>query len=93
MIYTGLLSLLLAKYAANQKCSAVLLCSAASIYPKILLPYGRRSNKNLEWRETNNLAYNMDRMHTVVQYKLDGTICDDYSVLMCSPHKYICLVV
>jgi len=29
MIYTGLLSLLLAEYAANQKCSAVLLCSAA----------------------------------------------------------------
>ena len=26
MIYTGLLSLLLAEYAANQKCSAVLLC-------------------------------------------------------------------
>jgi len=33
MIYTGLLSLLLAEYAANQKCSAVLLCSADSIYP------------------------------------------------------------
>ena len=32
MIYTGLLSLLLAEYAANQKCSAVLLCSADSIY-------------------------------------------------------------
>jgi len=27
------LSLLLAEYAANQKCSAVLLCSADSIYP------------------------------------------------------------
>ena len=35
MIYTGLLSLLLAEYAANQKCSAVLLCSADSIYPRI----------------------------------------------------------
>ena len=35
MIYTGLLSLLLAEYAANQKCSAVLLCSADSIYPII----------------------------------------------------------
>ena len=34
MIYTGLLSLLLAEYAANQKCSAVLLCSADSIYPQ-----------------------------------------------------------
>jgi len=33
MIYTGLLSLLLAEYAASQKCSAVLLCSADSIYP------------------------------------------------------------
>ena len=33
MIYTGLLSLLLAEYAANQKCSAILLCSADSIYP------------------------------------------------------------
>ena len=33
MIDTGLLSLLLAEYAANQKCSAVLLCSADSIYP------------------------------------------------------------
>jgi len=33
MIYTGLLSLLLAEYAANQKCSTVLLCSADSIYP------------------------------------------------------------
>jgi len=33
MIYTGLFSLLLAEYAANQKCSAVLLCSADSIYP------------------------------------------------------------
>ena len=31
MIYTGLLSLLLAEYAANQKCSAVLNCSADSI--------------------------------------------------------------
>jgi len=35
MIYTGLLSLLLAEHAANQKCSAVLLCSADSIYPKV----------------------------------------------------------
>ena len=33
MIYTDLLSLLLAEYAANQKCSAILLCSADSIYP------------------------------------------------------------
>ena len=35
MIYTGLLSLLLTEYAANQKCSAVLLCSADSVqtYP------------------------------------------------------------
>jgi len=33
MIYCGLLSLLLAEYAANKKCSAVLLCSADSIYP------------------------------------------------------------
>ena len=33
MIYTGLLSLSLAEYAANQKCSAVLLGSADSIYP------------------------------------------------------------
>jgi len=33
MIYTGLLSLLLAEYTATQKCSAVLLCSADSIYP------------------------------------------------------------
>jgi len=32
MIYTGLLSLLLAEYAASQKCSAILLCSAGSIY-------------------------------------------------------------
>jgi len=31
--YTGLLSLILAEYAASQKCSAVLLCSADSIYP------------------------------------------------------------
>ena len=31
MIYTGLLSLILAEYAANHKCSAVL-CSAESIY-------------------------------------------------------------
>ena len=37
MIYTGLLSLLLAEYAANQKCSAVLLCSADSIYPNFAL--------------------------------------------------------
>jgi len=29
----GKLYLLLAEYAANQKCSAVLLCSADSIYP------------------------------------------------------------
>ena len=36
MIYTGLLSLLLAEYAANQKCSAVLLCSADSIYPRMV---------------------------------------------------------
>ena len=36
MIYTGLLSLLLAEYAANQKCSAVLLCSADSIYPQFV---------------------------------------------------------
>ena len=36
MIYTGLLSLLLAEYAANQKCSAVLLCSADSIYPMVV---------------------------------------------------------
>ena len=36
MIYCGLLSLLLAEYAANQKCSAVLLCSADSVYPKDL---------------------------------------------------------
>jgi len=33
MIYTGLLSLLLAEYAAYQKRSAFLLCSADSIYP------------------------------------------------------------
>jgi len=33
MIYTGLLSLLLAEYAASQKCSAVLLWSADSMYP------------------------------------------------------------
>ena len=39
MIYTGLLSLLLAEYAANQKCSAVLLCSADSIYPFALITY------------------------------------------------------
>ena len=37
MIYTGLLSLLLAEYAANQKCSAVLLCSADSVYPAEVL--------------------------------------------------------
>jgi len=36
MIYTGLLSLLLAEYAASQKRSAVLLCSADSIYPHSL---------------------------------------------------------
>jgi len=36
MIYTGLLSLLLAEYAANQRCSAILLCSADSIYPSLL---------------------------------------------------------
>jgi len=35
VIYTGLFSILLAEYAANQKCSAVLLCSADSIYPKL----------------------------------------------------------
>ena len=33
MIYTGLLSLLLAEYAANQQCSVFLLCFADSIYP------------------------------------------------------------
>ena len=33
MVYTGLLSLLLAEYAANQRCSAILLCSADSVYP------------------------------------------------------------
>ena len=38
MIYTLLLSLLLAEYAANQKCSAVLLCSADSIYPRNGVP-------------------------------------------------------
>jgi len=32
MVYTGLLLRLLAEYTANQKCSAVLLCSADSIY-------------------------------------------------------------
>ena len=31
-----LISLLLAEYAANQKCSAVLLCSADSIYPDMV---------------------------------------------------------
>ena len=39
MIYTGLLSLLLAEYAANQKCSAVLLCSVDSIYPRVATSY------------------------------------------------------
>ena len=39
MIYTGLLSHLLAEYAANQKCSAVLLCSADTIYPQNWLLY------------------------------------------------------
>ena len=34
MVYTGLLLRLLAEYTANQKCSAVLLCSADSIYPR-----------------------------------------------------------
>ena len=38
MIYTGLLSVLLAEYAANRKCSAVLLCSADSIYPRVGIP-------------------------------------------------------
>jgi len=37
MIYTGLLSLLLAEYSASQKCSAVLLCSADSIYPGLMV--------------------------------------------------------
>ena len=45
MIYTGLLSLLLAEYAANEKCSAVLLCSADSIYPENLLIYPILSRK------------------------------------------------
>jgi len=49
-----LLSLLLAEYAANQKYSAVLLCSADSIYPSkarsapTTAPYRRKRKKTSE---------------------------------------------
>jgi len=48
LIYTGLLSRLLAEYAANQKCSAVLLCSADSIYPAWACNQNRTSNEETE---------------------------------------------
>ena len=72
MVYTGLLSLLLAEYAANQKCSGVLLCSADSIYP-VNTHTGGGGGERRDGREKLSLARRTVCLSVVVA----TTSCDD----------------
>ena len=87
MIYTGLLSLLMAEYTANQKCSAVLLCSADSIYPKKLSTVRDATKHDTIYPQTVVVVVVPSIPSYVTNYDLHSSTARNYELSWITAHR------